>query len=312
MSPVSRQPPEIAVIGPGAVGATIAAELARAGHELLLCGRTERRAIVVERAGHAAVTLGPVRTDPAGLRPVRWLLLAVKAHQTHGAAGWLSALADSETTVLVLQNGVDQRDLVSPLVPTATVVPSVVWFSAESVSADRMLVHNEPRLTLPDDPGGRAVSALLADTGCVVEVAADYELRAWRKLTQNAVAGLTVLAGRRLGIFRRADIAVLARAYAAEIMAVAGALGVELDPRTPDDVADGFAALPAEHGSSITRDREQGHPLEWEARNEVIRRHGAALGVPTPISDVVVPLLAAASDGWTSRPSCDVDLTPAS
>ncbi len=49
---------------------------------------------------------------------------------------------------------------------------------------------------------------------------------------------------------------------------------------------------------SITRDREQGLPLEWEARNDVIRRYGAALGVPTPISDVVGPLLAAASDGW--------------
>lgn len=244
------------------------------------------------------ITLGPVYTDPAGLRPVRWLLLAVKAHQTHTAAAWLNALADSETTVLVLQNGVDQRALVSPLVPTATIVPSVIWFSAETLSPDRILVRNEPRLTLPDDHGGRAVAGLLAETGCVAEVTADYQPKAWRKLTQNAVSGLTVLAGRRLGIFRRADVAQLARAYAAEIVAVAGALGVELDPRTPDEVADGFAAEPVDKGSSITRDREQGHPLEWEARNDVIRRHGAALGIPTPISDVVVPLLAAASDGW--------------
>jgi 2-dehydropantoate 2-reductase len=294
----SAQHPEIAVIGPGAIGATMAAELTRAGHPVLLCGRTERPEIIVERTGHACVTLGPVRTDPAGLRPVRWLLLAVKAHQTHGAAVWLSALADSATTVLVLQNGVDQRAFVSPFAPSATVVPSVVWFSAETVSANRMLVHDEPRLTLPDDPGGRAVAELLADTACVVEVAADYQRRAWRKLIQNAVAGLTVLAGRRLGIFRRADIAELARAYGAEILAVAAALGVELDPGTADEVVDAFAAMPADQGSSITRDHEQGYPLEWQARNDVIRRRGAALGVSTPISDVVVPLLAAASDGW--------------
>lgn len=105
----SSRRPEIAVIGPGAIGATIAAELTRAGHEILLCGRTERPETVVERAGHAMVTLGPVRTQPAGLRPVRWLLLAVKAHQTEGARAWLNTLADAETTVLVLQNGVDQR-----------------------------------------------------------------------------------------------------------------------------------------------------------------------------------------------------------
>lgn len=183
------------------------------------------------------VTLGPVRTDPAGLRPVRLLLLAVKAHQTGGAAGRLGALADSGTIVLVLQTGVDQRSAVSPLVRAATVVPAVVWTSAEAVSADRVVVRDRPRLTLPDDRGGREVARPPADTDCVAEVAADYERQAWRKLAENAVSGLTALAGRRRG--RR--------------------------------------------------------PLESEARNRVIRRHGAALGVPTPISDVVVPLLAAAS-----------------
>jgi 2-dehydropantoate 2-reductase len=291
-------PPEIAVVGPGAIGATIAAELSRAGREVLLCGRTERPSITVERAGHSPITLGPVRTDPAGLHPVRWLLLAVKAHQTPGAAAWLLALADAGTTVLVLQNGVEQRGLVSRFVLDATIVPSVVWFGAEAVAADRILVHHEPRLTLPDDHGGRAVAGLLADTACTIEVSLEYERAAWLKLTQNAVSGLTVLAGRRLVIFRRADIAELARAYAAEIVAVAAAHGVELDPRTPEEVAMGFAAMPAERGSSITRDREQGRPLEWEARNEVIRRLAGRHGVATPISDVVVPLLAAASDGW--------------
>ncbi len=44
-------------------------------------------------------------------------------------------------------------------------------------------------------------------------------------------------------------------------------------------------------------DREQGRPLEWRARNEVLRRRGAEHGIATPISDVIVPLLAAASDG---------------
>lgn len=241
---------------------------------------------------------GPARTDPAGLRPVRWLLLAVKAHQTPGAASWLSALADEHTTVLVLQNGIDQRRLVAPLAPRSTVVPSVVWFPAQTVADDRVVVHGEPRLTVPDDAGGRAVAEFLAETDCVAEARADYDQLAWRKLTQNAVAGLTVLAGRRLGIYRRDDIAELARAYAAEVVAVARAVGVELGPETPEQVVRGFASRPAGLGSSIGYDHEQGRPLEWEARNEVVRIRAREHGVATPISDVVVPLLAAASDGW--------------
>ena len=42
-------------------------------------------------------------------------------------------------------------------------------------------------------------------------------------------------------------------------------------------------------------DAEAGRELEWDARNGVVRRLAARHGIPTPVSDVVVPLLAAAS-----------------
>jgi 2-dehydropantoate 2-reductase len=48
-------------------------------------------------------------------------------------------------------------------------------------------------------------------------------------------------------------------------------------------------------GTSILFDREAGRELEWDARNGVVARLGARHGVPTPVSDVIVPLLAAAS-----------------
>ncbi|MDN4646792.1 ketopantoate reductase C-terminal domain-containing protein [Curtobacterium sp. PsM8] len=50
-------------------------------------------------------------------------------------------------------------------------------------------------------------------------------------------------------------------------------------------------------GTPILADRTAGLPLEWDARNGVVQRLGRRHGVPTPLSDVVVPLLAAASDG---------------
>ena len=50
-------------------------------------------------------------------------------------------------------------------------------------------------------------------------------------------------------------------------------------------------------GSSILFDRLAGRELEWDARNGVVRRLGRRHGIPTPVSDVLVPLLAAASDG---------------
>ena len=58
-----------------------------------------------------------------------------------------------------------------------------------------------------------------------------------------------------------------------------------------------FAGMPEDLTTSILTDREQGRPLEWDVRNGVIARKGALHGLATPISDLVVPLLAAASDG---------------
>ncbi len=44
-------------------------------------------------------------------------------------------------------------------------------------------------------------------------------------------------------------------------------------------------------------DRLHGRPLEWDIRNGVGQRRGRQHGIPTPLSDIIVPLLAAASDG---------------
>jgi 2-dehydropantoate 2-reductase len=283
----------VALVGPGAIGSTMAAVAQRAGAELVLCGRTALDRLVVERDGGGVDTVRrPVLTDPAA---VPWradaVLLAVKAHQTEAAAPFLRALCREGTVVVALQNGVEQRALVGPHAPGATVLPAVVWFPAEAVGPGRVRLRADPRITLPDEPAARAVAELLDG----VELTDDFATPAWRKLAINAVAGLMVLSGRRAGMFRRDDIRALARALAAETLAVARAEGADLRDAVADELTAEFAAMPEDLGSSILFDREAGRPLEWDARNGVVARLGARHGVPTPISDVIVPLLAAAS-----------------
>jgi 2-dehydropantoate 2-reductase len=130
-----------------------------------------------------------------------------------------------------------------------------------------------------------------------VELDPDFLSAAWRKLLVNAAVGLMVLSGRRSGMFRRDDVAALAREYLAECLAVARAEGATLGNSVIDEIVDMLARSPEDLTTSMLTDREAGRPLEWDIRNGVIRRKGAAHGLPTPISDVVVPLLAAAGDG---------------
>jgi 2-dehydropantoate 2-reductase len=289
----------IALVGPGAIGSTIAAFLHDAGYPVLLCGHTPRESIEVRPDDSAPIVLpGPVLTDAADVAgPVDVVLLAVKDTQNDAAADWLARLCDDRTVVCVLQNGVEQVERVGRHCPAAEVVPAAVWFSAQTQPEGWVRLRTGVRLVLPTGEAPEKLAALLRDAGVTVDLDDDFASSAWHKLLTNAVAGLMVLTGRRSGMFRRDDIAGLARTYLAECLAVARAEGAKLDDTVIDEIVTMFSQGPEDLTTSILTDREAGRPLEWDVRNGVIQRKAREHGLPAPISEVLVPLLAAAGDG---------------
>jgi 2-dehydropantoate 2-reductase len=289
----------IAVVGPGAIGSTVAAYLYAAGHRPVLCGHTPRESLEVRPDDADPIVVpGPVHIDPLDVDgPVDVVLLAVKDTQNEEAAAWLAKLCGDETVVCALQNGVEQIERVGRYCPTSTVVPAVVWFSAESQPSGWVRLRTDVRLVLPDSPAAAMLAGLLSGPGFTVELDPDFTTATWRKLLVNALAGLMVLTGRRSGMFHRADVATLARGYLAECLAVARAEGAHLGDDVVEDLVGMFTRAPEDMTTSMLTDRESHRPLEWDIRNGVIVRKAAAHGLQTPISDVLVPLLASASDG---------------
>ncbi|WKW43651.1 oxidoreductase [Kosakonia cowanii] len=288
----------IALIGPGAIGTTIAAALHEVDRAPLLCGRTAHSQLTLRHDEGEIVVPGPVLTEPAAIQqPVDLVFVAVKTTQVAESAGWLAALCDEKTVVCALQNGVEQKAQLAPLVNGATVLPSVVWFPAQREPDASVWLRAKPRLTLPDVPQAQRVVEALSGTRCAVDLSADFLSIAWRKLLQNAAAGLMVLANRRAGMFSRDDITDLALAYLRECLAVARAEGAVLKDDVPQEIVGNFQRAPADLGTSILADRQANRPLEWDIRNGVIQRLGHAHGIAVPVSDVLVPLLAAASEG---------------
>jgi 2-dehydropantoate 2-reductase len=277
----------------------MAAFLHAAGHPVLLCGRTPRDRVEVRPDDKDPIVVpGPVLTKPADVDgPVDVVLLAVKDTQNRDAAGWLGRLCDARTVVCALQNGVEQVERVGPMCPSSQVVPAVLWFSAEPHPEGWIRLRTGVRLVLPAADGAETVADLLDGTGVTVELDSDFITAAWRKLLVNALADLMVLTGRRSGMFRRDDVAALSRRYLAECIAVARAEGANLGDEVIDEIVDLFAKAPEDITTSMLTDREAHRPLEWDIRNGVISRKGARHGLATPISDGLVALLAAASDG---------------
>lgn len=218
--------PTVALIGPGAIGTTIAAALHEVGRTPLVCGRRAHPQLSLRFDGGKIVVPGPVLTEPASVAaPYDLVFVAVKATQIAAIAPWLQALCHDRTVVCVLQNGVEQKTLFAPYVAEAAVLPSVVWFPAQREPEASVWLRAKPRLTLPDVEGAERVRHALRDTRCEVDISADFLSVAWRKLLQNAVAGLMVLAGRRAGMFARDDITALALTYLQEGLTVARAAG---------------------------------------------------------------------------------------
>ena len=289
----------IALIGPGAIGSTVAAYLSAAGHAVVLCGHTARESIEVRPDDHDPIVLAePVHTDPAEVDgPVDVVFLAVKDTQNEQAGAWLQRLCNEHTVVCALQNGVEQVERVGRFCPSSTVVPAAVWISSEVQPEGWVRVRTEPRLVLPDTEAAATLAELLRGAGVTVELDPDFSTAAWRKLLVNAVVAVMVLTGRRAGAFRRDDVAALGRRYLAECLAVARADGANLGDEVIDEIVGMLAQAPPDITTSMLTDREANRPLEWDIRNGVILRKAAAYGLATPISEVLVPLLAAASDG---------------
>ncbi|KNY05232.1 oxidoreductase [Microbacterium sp. GCS4] len=295
----SSADPRIAVVGPGAIGTTITAALHAAGRTPALYGRTAREELELLVGDERIVVPGPVHTNPDEVSATADVVfLAVKATQIDAAAPWLDALCGPGTVVCVLQNGVEQVALVSPHVGDAVaVLPSVVWFPAQAQADGTVRLRGDARLTIPAGEDAERIAAVLDGTLCRVEQASDFAAMAWRKLLQNAAAGLMALTGRRAGAFHRDDLGDLTRAYLRECAAVALAEGVALDDGVADEILAGFRSSPADLSTSILTDREAERPLEWDVRNGVVSRLGRRHGIPTPVSDIVTTLLAATSDG---------------
>lgn len=154
--------PSVALVGPGAIGTTVAAALHEAGRTPVICGRSAHAELKLRFEGGEIVVPGPILTDPQAVKEtVDLVFVAVKSTQTASAAPWVAALCDANTVICVLQNGVEQKAAFAPYAAGAAIVPSVVWFPAQRESGASVWLRAKPRLTLPDTPASNVVVSAL-------------------------------------------------------------------------------------------------------------------------------------------------------
>ena len=288
----------VAIIGSGGIGGMLAAELAGAGRDAVLCVRTPFDTLSVEHKGETRT--GPLRiaSDPAGLAPVWSVLVTTKAQDTAAVAPWLAALCGPGTTVVVVQNGIDQEKRVVGAPEGTAILPAIIYCSVERTAPGRILHHASAKLVVPEGPGGAGVASLFAGTIFEVVQEPAFRTAAWRKLMSNVAANaITALTLRRVRVFENERIRALATGLLMEAAAVARADGAALTDADAAAVVAGMGRLNPDGGTSMLYDRLAGRPLEHAYITGAVVAAAERHGIDVPLNRAILALLDAASGG---------------
>ncbi|HZF95737.1 MAG TPA: 2-dehydropantoate 2-reductase [Allosphingosinicella sp.] len=286
----------VAVVGPGGIGGTVAAWLARnSALDVSICARTPFETLRLDAPGGTIEAALPVLTDPAEAAPVDWVLVATKTYDVEGAAAWLARLARPDTRVAILQNGVEHVEHFAPFVPAGRLLPAVVNIPAERSAPGRILQRRNGAITVPAGADGDAFVRLFAGAPIALSTTGDFLTAAWQKLALNCTGAVNALVLQPNGVVHAPGIADLMRGLIAECIAVGRAEGAKLGDDLAGRIIEGCRTGPADSVNSMHADRLAGRPMEIDARNGVIVRRGARHGIAAPLNAMMVTLLEAAS-----------------
>jgi len=296
----------ILIAGTGGVGGYFGACLARAGHEVVFLARGKNLAALQS----SGITVESIDGDfhlshitavesVAGLDPVAVVLVTVKSYDTATIARQIAPLVGEDTVVLSLQNGIENESLLASELDLPPLMGAMTEIGAELVSpgivrhvAEGTIVFGE--MTGHESPRGRALAELFTAAGVRHRLSLEMPLMLWSKLSwnaaHNAVTAIThTTAGAAAGIPATAEVL---RAAMHEVVAVARAQGILLEPARVDTTI----AFSRDHlgtlRTSMLQDLERGRRLEYDAINGAVIRFGETVGVPIPVNRTLYGLLA--------------------
>jgi 2-dehydropantoate 2-reductase len=262
-----------AVLGPGAVGASLAVRLALAGEPVTCVARPESAAAIRDNGLTLVYEGEELRARPEAVEtleePVELLLVAVKASGLVDALGRVRA---EPQLVLPLLNGLEHMAVLRERFRSVTAA-TIGRLEAYREGPTRIVQHKAALVTVAGD----SLPDALVQAGVETRLGGREVDVLWEKLARQApLALLTSVTGRPTGEVR-SDPRL--RAAVEEACAVAVADGTRTTFAEQWSIIE---SLPPELTTSTARDVAAGRPSELDAIAGGVVRAGRRLGVPTP------------------------------
>lgn len=289
--------PVIAIIGSGAVGGYYGGRLAQAGHGVHFLLRSDYE--VVRRHGwniHSCegdFSLTPDQfhayNDPAQMPQADLVLVTLKATANDQFQPLISPLLKDDTVLLTLQNGLGNEEYLADLFGTGRIIGGLAFVCINRGEPGHIHHTDHGLIAIgeyqgPPTPRLRRLAEIFNSSRIRCRILENLRYGRWEKLLWNIPfnglgAALDLTTDRLLASQAGID---LVRDIMNEVLAVAHADGVGLDPRLIDQKIDHTRTMDA-YRTSMQIDRQTGRPMELDAIFGRPLRLAHSHGVPMPL-----------------------------
>ena len=281
---------KIAVMGAGAVGCYYGAMVARAGHSVVLIGRSalvdaiRREGLLLESGEFTGRINVEADTSPAAVKGAELVLFCVKSADTESAGAAVAPYLSPQASVLSLQNGVDNAARLSTVLGRHA-IPVVVYVAVETAGPGHVRHHGRGDLVIGPSDSSATIASLLTAAGVPTEVSARVLDALWAKLIINcAYNALSAISQLQYGELVRAPyvLETMCNVFD-ECVSVARADGITL----PEDLWQSLLDISvnmAGQRSSTAQDLARGRRSEIDHLNGYVVRRGEELGLSAPVN----------------------------
>ncbi|MGL1921781.1 MAG: 2-dehydropantoate 2-reductase [Hyphomicrobiales bacterium] len=282
----------IAIIGPGAIGCTLAAWLnVQTNNQVFICARSSFETLSVNTPLGLLETSPTVFTDSAQATQVDWVIVTTKAYQVPSIEPWLKQLCHANTIVVIAQNGVEHVANLSAFIPKERLVPVIIDCPAERTAPGKIIQKAGIQMTIPDDEISQQFAKLFPTDNITITLTDDWTTAAWKKLCINCAGAVSALVNQPANIAKNPKAADLMRNLIRECIEVGRVEGATIDPEIIEKVVASQCAAPDGATNSMHADLIAKRPMEWEARNGVIARLGKKHKISTPYNEMASHIL---------------------
>ncbi len=294
----------VVIVGAGAVGASLAAQLvACQQNNVFFAAGPERRRRLQEQ--QLRVNDAPLDVEVLPLEKpafdIHLLILTVKSLHLTQALAEIKPLVGEETTILSMLNGIESEEQIAAAYGwERTLYGYVVGIDAtragceiRALSPGRFVFGRADNETVSDRVA--QTRDILERAGVTCEVPADMIRQLWWKFMVNVgINPLSAILRAPYGVFQQSDEAhSLMNQAMEEVLPLASAEGVRLDR---DDVTGWhgiLSRLDPTGQTSMLQDVAAGRPTEVDIFCGAVSRLGRKHGIPTPLNDTMGRMLSA-------------------